>query len=119
MDETQIMRLMDKLSELSERMAGDGNTPSTAACSGTIAITSGTATTPVRGYITVTKLESLASVDSIYDTYSQQYDRAYASLQTNTSLSDTVKTTNGAEISAKKLALIAWRATERTAIING
>lgn len=104
---------------ITELLAGDGNTPGTAVCSGTIAITSGTATTSVQGYTTATKLASLASVDSTYQKYSQQYDRAYASVQTNPELSDTEKTTNQTSILAAKKSLTTWRNTERSSIING
>lgn len=104
---------------ITEIFAGDGNTPTAVAYAGAIVISSDTATTSTKGYTTANKLASLALIDSQYQTYGQQYDRAYVAALTNSDLTDTEKTTNTANIISAKKSLTTWRTSERELIING
>ena len=79
----------------------------------------GAATTSTEGYTTANKLTLLASIDSQYQTYGQQYDRAYVAALTNSDLTDTEKATNTADIISAKKSLTTWRTSERESVING
>jgi hypothetical protein len=89
---------------------GNGSTPVTATCTGTITLTTGTSATSVKGYSTVIMNQKLESLSTTYTNEMEQIVRAYG-ISAMAGESIAVHT---AELERLK----AWRKSNQEAIIN-